>query len=121
MFAGRASKDPAKARAAVVESLGGVGEFAFDFAFGELWSRDELSRRDRSLATIAILAINHCTNELRIHLRGALNHGLIRVEIEEVMAQLTVYGGLPKAVAGIKTAREMFARLDERGSGQGIA
>ncbi|MCH9671828.1 MAG: carboxymuconolactone decarboxylase family protein [Gammaproteobacteria bacterium] len=113
LFAGRASSDPEQARNGVVGALGGVGEFAFDFAFGELWARDELSRRDRSLATIAILAILKCTDELKIHLRGALNHGVTREEVEEVMIQLTVYGGFPRAVEGFKTAQAIFARIDK--------
>ena len=116
LFAGRASSDPAQARAGVAGDLGGVGEMAFDFAFGELWIREELSRRDRSLVTISILAITHCTAELKIHLRGALNHGVTREEIEEVMTQLTVYGGYRTAVEGIRTAREIFARIDARAS-----
>lgn len=114
LFAGRASSDPTEARATIVGEIGGVGEMAFDFAFGELWTRNELSRRDRSLVTIAILAITHCTAELRIHLHGALNHGVTREEIEELMTQLTVYGGFPKAVEGMRTARAIFARIDAR-------
>jgi len=114
LFAGRAGKDPEQARRNIIGDLGGVGALAFDFAFGELWSRTELSRRDRSLVTIAILAIERCIAELKIHLRGALNHGVTREEIEEVMVQLSVYGGFPKAVEGIRTAREVFAHLDAR-------
>ncbi|MEM7254924.1 MAG: carboxymuconolactone decarboxylase family protein [Pseudomonadota bacterium] len=81
LFAGRGSSDPGEAREGVLDTLGGVGEFAFDFAFGEVWSREELSRRDRSLVTIAILAILKCQDELKLHLRGALNHGVTREEI----------------------------------------
>lgn len=114
LFAGRASSDPEEARSAIINDIGGVGEMAFDFAFGELWSRDALSRRDRSLVTISILAITHCTAELKIHLHGALNHGVTREQIEELMTQLTVYGGFPKAVEGIRTAREIFGRIDAR-------
>ena len=114
LFAGRASTDPKKARNEVVKNLGGVGEFVFDFTFGEIWSRDELSRRDRSLITVAILAILKCIDELKIHLHGALNHGVTREEIEEVMVQLSVYGGFPRAVEGIKVTRELFARIDKK-------
>lgn len=112
LFAGRNASDPAVDRANVVGLLGGVGEFAFDFAFGEVWSREQLSRRDRSLATVAILAIQRCLDELRIHIHGALNHGVQREELEEVMVQLTAYGGFPRAVEGIRTARAVFERID---------
>ena len=116
MFAGRAATDPIEARAGVLDALGGVGEMAFDFGFGELWARDELSRRDRSMVTVAILAIQRCTEELAIHVPAALNHGCTRDEIEEIMVQLTVYGGFPRAVEGMRAAREAFAKIDARTS-----
>lgn len=116
MWAGKNASDPAEDREAIVGALGDVGAMAFDFAFGEIWPREVLGRRDRSLVTVAILAITKCTDELKIHLRVALNHGCTRAELEEVMVQLTGYGGFPKAVEGIKTARELFAKLDARES-----
>ena len=114
LFAGRLSSDPAVARASLIDSLGGVGELVFDFAFGELWSRNELSRRDRSLVTVAILGILARPEELAVHVPAALNHGVTRVEVEEVMVQLTVYGGFPRAVEGMRAARAAFARLDQK-------
>ncbi len=114
LFGGRAATDPDAARAGIVESLGGVGEMAFDWGFGELWARDELSRRDRSMVTVAILAILKCEAELAIHVPAALNHGVTRDEVEEIMVQLTVYGGFPKAVEGIRAARAAFAKIDAR-------
>ena len=95
-------------------SLGGVGELAFDWAFGELWARTELSRRDRSLVTVAILAIQARAEELAIHIPGALNHGVTRTEVEEVMVQLTVYGGFPRGVEGMRSARSVFEKIDAR-------
>jgi len=114
LFDGRAASDPTQARAGMVDALGGVGEQAFDFAFGELWARNELSRRDRSLVTVAILSYLGVNEELAVHVRGALNHGCTRSEVEEVMVQLTVYGGFPRAVQGIRAARAAFAKIDER-------
>ncbi len=114
LFAGRTPSDPEAARAGVVDALGGVGELAFDWAFGELWARPQLSRRDRSMVTVAILAILARPDELAIHIPGALNHGCSRTEIEEIMVQLTVYGGFPRGVEGIRAARAAFDRIDER-------
>lgn len=114
IFAGRTSSDPDTARAGIVEALGGVGEMAFDWGFGELWARSELSRRDRSMVTVAILAMLRCTEELAVHVPGALNHGCTRDEVEEIMVQLTVYGGFPRAVEGIRAARAAFAKIDAR-------
>lgn len=112
LYGGRAATDPAEARAAMVERLGGVGELAFDWGFGELWSRTDLSRRDRSMVTVAILAMLTRREQLVVHLRGALNHGCTREELEEIMVQLTVYGGFPRAVEGIGTVRAVFAEID---------
>lgn len=93
--------------------LGPVGKLAFEWAFGELWAREQLSRRDRSLVVVTILTTLSRERELRVHVQGALNHGVTREEIEEVMVQMAAYGGLPRAVEGILTARETFARVDE--------
>jgi 4-carboxymuconolactone decarboxylase len=117
LFAGRTAADPAVARANIIDSLGGVGELAFDWGFGELWARTELSRRDRSLVTVAVLAILARAEELAIHIPGAVNHGVTRVELEEIMVQLTVYGGFPRAVEGMRCARAAFERIDARTSG----
>jgi 4-carboxymuconolactone decarboxylase len=117
LFAGRTAADPAAARANIVGALGGVGELAFDWGFGELWARTQLSRRDRSLVTVAILAILARAEELAIHIPGALNHKVTREEVEEVMVQLTVYGGFPRAVEGMRCARAAFERIDARAGG----
>lgn len=114
LFAGRAASDPQQARDNIVGALGGVGELAFDFAFGELWSRPQLARRDRSMVTVAILAFLRCSEELAVHVPGALNHGVTREEVEEIMVQLTVYGGFPRAVEGLRSARAAFAKIDAR-------
>jgi 4-carboxymuconolactone decarboxylase len=114
LFGGRTSSDPAEARAGVVTNLGGVGEMAFDFGFGELWARPQLSRRDRSMVTVAILAILKCAEELAVHVPGALNHGCTRDEVEEIMVQLSVYGGFPRSVEGMRATRAAFAKIDAR-------
>ncbi|MFT7650774.1 MAG: 4-carboxymuconolactone decarboxylase [Candidatus Poriferisodalaceae bacterium] len=111
---GRAAADPADDLAAMVESLGDVGQIAYDWAFGDLWSRDELSRRDRSLIVITILVVLSKARELAFHIPGGLEHGLTRTEVEEIMVQLTIYAGLPRAVEGAIAAREAFAKIDSR-------
>lgn len=107
---GRSAADPAAARAAVVARLGGVGELVFDWGFGELWSRPELSRRDRSLVTLAILSILRCHEEYRTHVPGALQHGCTPTEIEEVAVQLVMYGGFPRSVEAMRELRAALAK-----------
>lgn len=109
---GRAASDPGEARAAIVANLGDVGALAYDWAFGELWSRSALSRRDRSLVVVAILTWLGKENELAFHIPGALNHGLTRDEVREIMVQMCVYGGFPRAVEGMRAAEAAFSRLD---------
>jgi 4-carboxymuconolactone decarboxylase len=111
---GRAAPDPSTDMANMVGLLGDVGTLAFRFAFGEVWSRPQLSRRDRSLCVIAILAALGQDHELAVHVPGGLHHGLTRTEIEEVMVQMTLYAGFPRAVDGMRATRAAFAKIDAR-------
>jgi 4-carboxymuconolactone decarboxylase len=109
---GRAASDPEAALAGIVDQLGDVGRLAFEWAFGEVWSRTQLSRRDRSLVVVAILTYLSKDRELAFHIPAALNHGLSREEVTEVMVQMCVYGGFPRAVEGMRAAQDAFAKLD---------
>lgn len=111
---GRSASDPAQALADIVDRLGDVGQLAYDWAFGEVWSNDRLSRRDRSLVVVAVLTWLGQHHELGVHIPGALNHGVTREELREVMVQMCVYGGFPRAVDGHRTLTETFERLDRR-------
>lgn len=106
---GQPDLDMEVAAAATLEQLGEMGRLVLDFAFGEVWSRPQLSRRDRSLVVVSVLSALSLTRELEIHLRGALNHGVTPVEIEEVMLTLVLYGGFPRAIDGMHVARAVFA------------
>ena len=111
---GRCADDVDADYAAMVEHLGDVGMIAYHWAFGDLWSRDELNRRDRSLIVIAILTVLSRIDELAFHVPAGLNHGLSREEIEEIMVQMTIYGGIPRAVEGIQATRRAFEKIDAR-------
>jgi 4-carboxymuconolactone decarboxylase len=80
------------------------------FAFGELWARDQLTRRERSLVVCATLTAQDKPSELRFHLQGALNHGATIGELEELMVTVIGYVGFPTAVAGFRALREVEAR-----------
>jgi 4-carboxymuconolactone decarboxylase len=73
-----------------------------------VWSRRELSLRDRSLITIAALCALHRPNELRLHIGRGLENGLSRVEISEIIMHMAIYGGFPVAVEGMGIAKEVF-------------
>lgn len=112
---GRASPDPETDLATLRESLGDVGDWAMKWAFGEIWSRPQLTRRDRSLVVIAILTALGQDAELAFHVPAGLAHGLSREEIEEISTHLCLYAGFPRAVDGMRAARRAFAKLDEAG------
>lgn len=78
-------------------------------AYGMLWSRPNLAIRDRSLVTVAQLAALGRTEELRAHLRGALEVGLSRDELVEVLMQTAVYAGVPAANDALRVAAEVLA------------
>ena len=79
-------------------------------AYGMLWTRPGLSRRDRSIATLSAMVANQTLEELKVHTRNAVNNGLTAAEISEVLLHAAVYSGFPKATAAFRIAREV---LDE--------
>jgi 4-carboxymuconolactone decarboxylase len=67
------------------------------YAWGEIWSRPGLSRAERSLVTLAVLAALHHENELAMHVKAALRNGLQPEQISEVLLQVAIYAGVPAA------------------------
>ncbi len=82
------------------------------FAWGEVWSRPGLDLKIRSVILMTIAASRSQWDEFRVHVRGAINNGLTRDEIKEVLIQAGAYGGLPVARTGFKEAEAVFAELD---------
>ena len=78
------------------------------FCFGMFWSRPNLDLRSRSLCTVAQLAALGRTEELRMHLHGALNLGIAREELVEVLMQTAVYAGVPAAVEALRVAADVL-------------
>ena len=104
----------------VVEALADIApDFAtyiLEFSFGDIYSRPGLALRDREIATVAALtAMGNATPQLKVHIEAALNVGLTREEIVEVMIQMAVYAGFPAAVNGLFAAKEVFAARKAEG------
>jgi len=76
--------------------------------FGDVWKRPGLSPRDRSLITVATLIANYRTNELPFHLKRAMENGVTRDEIAEVITHLAFYAGWPPASTAVSIARKVF-------------
>ena len=82
---------------------------AMDNVFGRLWTRDGLSRRDRSLVTLGILIALRASDELKIHIQIARNNGLTEDEIAEVVYHSSGYAGFPAANSAMRIAGEVLA------------
>jgi 4-carboxymuconolactone decarboxylase len=78
------------------------------YCWGTVWGREGLARRDRSLINLAMLAALGKTEELKLHVRGALNNGLTAEEIKEVLLQVAVYAGIPAGLAAFKAAHQVL-------------
>ena len=89
-----------------------LDELITGMLYGETWTREQLSERDRSLATIAVTLANYQTDQLRVHLNRGLDNGLTTEEISELIAQVTMYAGFPPGVNASRTFAEV---LQERG------
>ena len=90
------------------------GDLAPEFAaltdevlFGDVWERPGLSKRDRSLITVASLVALYRTNELPFHLRRALENGLSKDELIEAITHLAFYSGWPTAATAVGVARKV--------------
>jgi len=82
------------------------------YAWGEIWSRPGLSRHARSLITIAMLVALNCSDELRLHVRAAINNGVTQGQIKEVLLHSAIYCGVPAANTAFRIAAEVFAESD---------
>jgi len=79
-----------------------------DVLFGDVWERVELSKRDRSLITVAALITGGNTEQLSGHLMRAKGNGLTETELKEVIIHLAFYAGWPKAMSALTVAKQIF-------------
>ena len=84
------------------------------YAWGEIWTRPALPRKTRSLVTIAMMIALNRPDELRLHLRAAVNNGVPRKEIQELLLQSAIYCGVPAANNAFHIAEEVFAESATR-------
>ena len=87
-------------------------ELVTRYTFGEVWSREGLDRARRSMITIAMLVALGRPNEIRVHVKGALNNGVTVDELKELLLHSAIYCGVPAAVDGY---RQATAVLQEEG------
>jgi 4-carboxymuconolactone decarboxylase len=76
--------------------------------WGEVWTKDTLPRKTRSLVTIAMLSALRASTELKGHVRGALRNGCTPAEIQDVLLQCAVYCGVPAGIEAFRSAQEVI-------------
>jgi 4-carboxymuconolactone decarboxylase len=104
------SKKPSAAGKMIGDFAPKLAELTDRVLFGDIWERKELSKRDRSLATVAALIALNRPEQLRFHLNKALENGLKKEELIEVITHLAFYSGWPNAMSAIMVAKEVFSK-----------
>jgi 4-carboxymuconolactone decarboxylase len=103
----------------VNRSLGEAGwdkpfiDLITDAAWGHVWSRETVSKRERSMMTLALLAGLGNFEEFKLHLRATANTGASRDDVLEVLLHVAIYAGVPRANHAIKIAKEIFAERED--------
>jgi 4-carboxymuconolactone decarboxylase len=87
-------------------------ELSTRYCWGEVWSREGLSRRDRSLLNLGMISALNRPHELKLHVKAALRNGLTQVEIREALLQVAVYCGIPAGIDSTRIAREAIAEYE---------
>ncbi|MCZ2414902.1 MAG: 4-carboxymuconolactone decarboxylase [Burkholderiales bacterium] len=91
-------------------------ELVTEYCWGEVWNREGLDQKMRSAINLAMMTALNRPHELRLHVRGAVNNGLSRDEIREILLQTAIYCGVPAALDSFRVAREVLAELDAQGA-----
>lgn len=84
-----------------------------EWCWGEIWGRPGLERRMRSVLNLGMTMALNRSAEFRLHVRGALNNGLTREEIVEIILQGAIYCGVPASLDAMRSAQTVFAELEE--------
>jgi 4-carboxymuconolactone decarboxylase len=85
-------------------------ELTTQYCWGEIWGRPGLDRKTRSLINLAMISSLNRSNELKLHIKGAMNNGVTKEEMVEVFLQVAVYAGIPAGLESFRIAMEVFAQ-----------
>ena len=101
-------KEPSGAEKALGDFAPALVHFTDDVLFGQVWTRQQLSPKDRSLITVACLVTNGNTEQLVYHLNLARQNGASEQELIEAITHLAFYAGWPQAMAAMAVAKQVF-------------
>jgi 4-carboxymuconolactone decarboxylase len=102
--------EPRPSQRAIGDFAPKLAEITDDVLYGDIWERPQLSKRDRSIVTVAALIAMNRPDQLRSHLVKARENGVTQDELIETITQLAFYAGWPNAVTAIAVAREVFEK-----------
>jgi len=86
-------------------------ELVTDYCWNGIWNRPGLDRRTRSMLNLAMITALNRPHELKLHVRGAINNGLSKNDIQEVFLQAAIYCGVPAAIDSFRSAKEVFKEM----------
>jgi 4-carboxymuconolactone decarboxylase len=104
------NKEPSAAQKMIGDFAPKLVELTDNVLFGDVWERPGLSKRDRSMVTVAALIALNRTEQLRFHLEKARENGVTKDELIETITHLAFYSGWPNAMNAIITAKEIFSK-----------
>ncbi|MGF6552238.1 carboxymuconolactone decarboxylase family protein [Paraburkholderia youngii] len=108
----KSKAQPSTARNAFGDVAPALADYTDRILFGEVWERPGLSPRERSLITVASLVALYRSNELPFHIGKALDNGVTRDQLIELITHLAFYSGWPTASTALAVARQVFASRD---------
>lgn len=106
-----------RSMASVDDFTAPIQKLVTEYCWGEIWGRPGLDRKTRSLLNLAMLSALNRPHEVRLHVRGALNNGISREQIQEVLLQVAIYCGVPACLDSMKVAVEVFREEDAAAGG----
>ena len=86
-------------------------ELVTEYCWNEIWNRPGLDRRTRSIINLSMITALNRPHELKLHVRGAINNGLSKEDIQEVFLQAAIYCGVPAAIDSFRCAKEVFTEM----------
>lgn len=120
---GLATRKAVLGDAYVERSLAGADEFSMPMqemvtqnCWGDVWNRPGLERAQRSLINLGMISALNRPHELKVHIRGAINNGVSKEQIQEVFLQVAIYCGAPAALESFRLAREVFTEMESEGA-----
>ena len=106
------TKPAGGARASIGAIAPKLAEITDDVLFGDIWERPELSKRDRSLITCAALVATGKTEQMNFHFPRAIENGVRKEELVEMITHLAFYVGWPSAMSAVAKFKELLGKAD---------